>query len=339
VLREFGPAANLRAETVEDPLPRPGWAIVALRAAALNWHDVLVREGRYGSPRPHIIGADGAGVRTDTGDEVMIIPSLGWGPDQRAPASSWEILGDRTRGTYAQLVQVPAECLAAKPAGWSWAQAAAFGLVGLTVYRALITRARLRAGESLLVLGAGGGVATAAITLAVALGARVYVTSSQPDKIERARGLGASGGTLYSDPDWPARMRAQLSAAPGFDVVLDSVGNWAPAIATLRPGGRLVVLGASRSERAVLDVRSFYFGQYDLLGTTMGSLEDFAGLGALVASHGVPPPLIDRSFPLADAAAAHEYLESGDAFGKVVLDIVGDSTAESAGRRAEEPSR
>jgi NADPH:quinone reductase-like Zn-dependent oxidoreductase len=321
VLREFGPASVLRAEQVADPRPRPGWTTVRLRVSALNWHDVLVREGRYGSPLPHIPGADAAGIREDTGEEVMIIPSLSWGSDQSAPSADWQILGDRTPGTYAELVQVPVECLVPRPAGWSWSEAAALPLVGLTVFRALFTRGRLRKGESLLVLGAGGGVATMAVTLAAAVGARVFVTSSTEAKIERARELGATDGVLYTDPDWPAVARGLLAGVRGFDVVLDCVGTWSAAIETLRPGGRLVVLGASRATQATLEVRPYFFGQYDLLGTTMGSPDDFAGLSRLIATHEVGPPLVDRTFALEEAAQAHEYLESGQAFGKIVLDI------------------
>jgi zinc-binding alcohol dehydrogenase/oxidoreductase len=321
VLRKFGPAANLRAEVLPDPAPRPGWTTVELRTGALNWHDVLVREGRYSSPLPHVLGADGAGVRRDTGDQVVIVPSLHWGGNQSAPSTEWEILGDHVRGTYAELVQVPVDCLAPKPPGWSWAQAAALPLVGLTVFRALFSRGRLRGGESLLVLGAGGGVATMAVILAAAIGARVQVTSSSNDKIERARELGADSGILYSDPGWAALARAASPGARGFDLVLDSVGTWRESLEALRPGGRLVVLGASRSDEATLDVRPFYFGQYDLLGTTMGSPRDFAGLTQLITEHGVTPPPIDRIYPLDRAAEAHTHLESGLAFGKIVLDI------------------
>ncbi|MCU1657505.1 MAG: NADPH:quinone reductase [Pseudonocardiales bacterium] len=320
VLDEFGPAGNLRPADVADPAPEAGWATVRLRASALNWHDVLVREGRYGSPLPHVIGADGAGVRVDTGDEVMIVPSLWWGERQEAPDDSWQILGDHVRGTYAELVRVPSECLASKPKGWSWAEAAALPLVGLTTYRALFTRGRLRAGESLLVLGAGGGVATTAVTLAAAVGADVVVTSSSQEKIAGARTLGARDGVLYTDPDWPGAARSITPGGRGFDVVLDSVGNWSDAISALRPGGRLVVLGASRATEARLDVRGYYFGQYDMLGTTMGSIRDFAGLRELIDDLDVPAPVVDRVFPLDEAAAAHGYLESGQGFGKVVLD-------------------
>src|ERR1700704_1360133 len=186
VMHEFGTAEVLRPGEFPAPAERQGWVTVALRASALNWHDVLVRQGRYRSPLPHIIGADGAGVRTDTGEEVVVLPSLNWGDRDEAPGTGWEILGDHTRGTYAELVSVPADCLAAKPAGLSWAEAAALPLVGLTTYRALFTRGRLRSGESMLVVGVGGGIATMAIALAVAAGASITVTSSSAETIERA---------------------------------------------------------------------------------------------------------------------------------------------------------
>jgi NADPH:quinone reductase-like Zn-dependent oxidoreductase len=321
LLSEFGSAAALTPAETSDPAPPAGWVTVRLRAAALNWHDVLVREGRYGSPLPHVIGADGAGVRTDTGDEVVIVPSLSWGERQEAPGLEWEILGDHVRGTYAEMVAVPAGCLFPKPSGWSWREAAAFPLVGLTCFRALVTRGRLRAGESLLVLGAGGGMATAAVSMGSAIGAHVVVTSSSSEKIAQACALGASGGVLYTDADWPQAAGKLSPGGVGFDVVLDSVGVWSDAIGALRTGGRLVVLGASRAEQAVVDVRPFYFGQYDLLGTTMGSVEDFAGLLSLTHDTNLPSPVIDRAFSLDDAGAAHRYLESGAGFGKVVLDI------------------
>jgi zinc-binding alcohol dehydrogenase/oxidoreductase len=151
------------------------------------------------------------------------------------------------------------------------------------------------------------------------VGATVHVTSSSDDKIVRARELGAAAGVRYDDPDWPEAARAQ--AGGGFDLVLDSVGGWAGSLRALRPGGRLVVLGASRAERVQLDVRPYYFGQYDLLGTTMGSPADFTALLRMLAMHDVPPPVIDRTFPLDRAAEAHAHLESGTGFGRTVLTI------------------
>ena len=319
VQNTFGEPSVLRTADLPDPAARPGWTIVALRAAALNWHDVLVRRGQYASPLPHTPGADGAGVDVRTGEEVVILPSLWWGADESAPGRGWEILGDHRPGTYAELVAVPDECVAPRPRGLSWAQAAALPLVGVTTFRALFTRARLREGESLLVLGAGGGVATMAVSLAAAIGATVHVTSSSQDKIARARELGASGGVLYQDPGWPEAAR-DLTGGRGFDVVLDAVGSWPESVRTLRPGGRLVVLGASRREQATLEVRPFYFGQFDLLGTTMGSPADFAGLLTMLDRHDVPPPIIDRTFGLDEAAAAHARLEGGEVFGKLVLE-------------------
>jgi NADPH:quinone reductase-like Zn-dependent oxidoreductase len=323
VLHEFGPPNNLQTERIAEPTSRAGWVTVRLRAAALNWHDVLVRQGRYNSPLPHVIGADGAGTVEETGDEVVIVPSLWWGGRQAAPGPDWQILGDHLPGTYAEFVSVPEESVAPKPFGWSWLEAAAFPLVGLTTFRALFTRGRLAAGESLLVLGAGGGLATCAVTFGAAAGAHVVVTSSAPGKIDVARELGARGGVLYTEPNWVGEARALSPNGRGFDVVLDSVGTWADSIAALRPGGRLVALGASRATRAELDVRGFYFGQYEIVGTTMGSPTDYAGLVTFMQTCAVPPPAVDRVFPLDEAAAAHAHLESGRGVGKVVLDVAG----------------
>ena len=321
VIEEFGEAAVLRPGDFPDPADRPGWVTVELKAAALNWHDILVRQGRYNSPLPHVIGADGAGVRRDTEEAVVIVPSLNWGDRDEAPGADWEILGDHIPGTYAELVSVPAECLAPKPAGFSWVQAAALPLVGLTTYRALFSRGRLRAGETVLVVGAGGGIATMAVQLASYAGASIVVTSSSTDKIAAAIAVGATDGVLHTDPEWPEQARAMTPSGTGFDVVLDPVGRWPESVRALRPGGRLVVLGANAAETAAMDVRRFYFGQYDLLGTTMGNVRDFAGLLDLLDEHRVPPPIIDRVFPLGDAALAHEHLETTRGFGKTVLEI------------------
>jgi zinc-binding alcohol dehydrogenase/oxidoreductase len=315
-LEAFGGPEVLRAVDLPDPVPDAGHAVVRLEAAALNWHDVLVRCGVYRSPLPHVPGGDGAGVDVETGEEVVVLPCLHWGDDESAPGPRWEILGDHRPGTYAELVRVPRNCLAPRPRGFTWAQAAALPVVGLTTYRALFVRGRLTAGERLLVLGAGGGVATTAVSMAAAVGARVYVTSSSDAKIAAARELGAVAGVRYDDPGWPEAAR---ELAGGFDLVLDCVGSWAESVRALRPGGRLVVLGASRAEEARLDVRGFYFGQFDLLGTTLGSPRDFTGLLRMLHEVDVPPPIIDRAFPLDRAAQAHEHLESGTGFGKIVL--------------------
>jgi zinc-binding alcohol dehydrogenase/oxidoreductase len=321
LLTEHGGPKVLRVEQRPDPAPRAGWAIVELRAAALNWHDCLVRQGLYDVRLPRVLGADGAGVRRDTGEEVVILPSLHWGEDERAPGPSWEILGDYTDGTYAELVAVPVANLFPKPPGWSFTDAAALPLAGLTAHRALFARGGLRGGETALILGAGGGVATIAIGLARIAGARVLVTTSTTPKLDQARTLGADGGVLYTEPGWPESIR-ELSGGDGVDVVIDSVGStWPDSLATLRPGGRLVSFGATGSASTEVDVRRFYFAQHTILGTTMGSPRDFAGLLSLV--DGAPDwrPVVDSVRPLEEAAEAHAAMERREHTGKLVLSV------------------
>lgn len=321
VMSQFGAPDVLVGQDVPEPAVRSGWSRVRLKAAALNWHDVLVRRGVYPFvDLPHIPGADGAGV-TDDGSEVLVLPSLWWGGDERVPGPEFQILGDRLPGTYAEVVSVPDKCLFPKPAGWDWPSSAGLALVGVTAHRALFGRGRLRGDESLLVLGAGGGLAVMAVLLAAAAGVQVFVTSSSREKIERAEELGAAGGFEYSNPDWPEAARSAAPGGSGFDVVLDSVGSWSDSLRVVKPGGRLVVLGAKDSATQELDARRFYFGQYDLLGTTMGSTADMAALLKLIGAGEVRPPPVDSHFPLDRAAAAHGRMESGAAFGKIVLEV------------------
>ena len=311
VLRRFGGPDALEVAELPDPEPPPGWVIVELRAAALNWHDVIVRRGDYPVALPRILGADGAGVRRDTGESVIILPSLHWGDDERHPGPDFEILGDHTDGTYAELVAVPEENVYPLPRGWGWPEAAALPLAGVTAYRALFSRGGLVRGETVVILGAGSGVSTIAVSLAVMAGARVLVTSSSPAKIARAVELGAAGGVLYTDDDWAA----QLEPA---DLVVDSVGStWPASLSVLKPGGRVVAFGATGGDQATIAVRPFYFGQFSLLGTTMGSPRDFAGLLGMLDPGW--RPAVEAVMPLDQAGAAHARMEQRDHFGKLVL--------------------
>jgi zinc-binding alcohol dehydrogenase/oxidoreductase len=322
VLRGFGDAGALEVTEWPDPKPRPGWVTVELRAAALNWHDVIVRRGDHPAQLPQILGADGAGVRRDTGDPVVILPSLGWGDDERCPRPSFSILGDVADGTYAELVTVPEENIFPRPGGFGWAEAAALPLAGLTAYRALFSRGGLGPGETVVVLGAGSGVSTMAVSLAVMAGARVFVTSSSPAKLERAAELGAAGGVLYTHDAWPAQLRELAGPA---DLVIDSIGStWPDSLSLLSGGGRLVNFGATGGEQTTVAVRPFYFGQHTILGTTMGSPRDFAALLALLAEHPDWRPAVDAVIPLYDVAAAHERMERREHFGKLVLGISHD---------------
>lgn len=320
VMRSYGGPEVLRLETVAEPIAAAGEVAVRLQASGLNWHDVLVRKGQYASPLPHIPGADGVGVRRDTGEEVIVLPSLRWGTRQAAPEPDFEILGDQRQGTYAEMIVVPEECVVPRPKGYQLAEAAALGLTGLTVFRALFTRGRLRKAENVLILGAGGGVATTAVSQARAVGAEVFVTSGSQTKIDAAKELGARDGVVHHDAQWVSHAKSLTPGGRGFDLVLDSVGRWEESIQLLRPGGRCVVLGASVAERVGLDVRPFYFGQYELIGTTLGSPKDMAMMLNFIAERRMPPPPVDSVFRLDQAAAAHERMESGLAIGRIALE-------------------
>jgi len=319
VIREFGGPEVVRIEEVPDPEPGAGEVVVELRCAALNYHDILLRRSGLGMKLPLIIGVDGAGVVRGTGEEVIIQPSLNWGDDPSAPGPDWSILGDRVPGTYGEQIAIPRQNVRPKPAGWSWAEAAALPTAGLTVYRALFTRGRVQPGETVVMLGAGGGIATFVIAMAAAAGARVLVTSSSPEKITRALELGASAGVAYTDPDWAGQIRALTPGGRGADVVLDIVGRDTEAsLSCVRPGGRLVVFGAPVGARVTFDLRSFYFSQRSIVATTLGNDAEFTELLRTVEK-GLWRPVIDSTFAFDDVAGAHRRMETGHHFGKIVL--------------------
>jgi zinc-binding alcohol dehydrogenase/oxidoreductase len=306
---------GLSYEDFPDPVAGRGEVVVELKAAAINRRDLLLRNPpgpAYEFPKPIVPGSDGAGIRRDTGEEVVIYPGLHWGPREDAAGPEWGILGGPSNGTYAQLVTVPEENVYRKPPRLSWEGAAAFPLAALTAYRALFAVGRLRADETVLVLGAGSGVSTFAVQLAAQEGARVLVTSSSEAKIERAKELGAAGGVLYTDEGWP-------EAVGPVDLVLDSVGStWRDSARALRPGGRLVVFGGTGGPEVTLDVRAIYLSWKSILSTTMGSPNDFFAMLRMV-NDGDWHPVIDSVRPLAEAAAAHDRMKAGEHFGKLVL--------------------
>ena len=329
VLREVGGPERLVLEQAASPEPGPGDAIVALRAAALNHRDAWIRKGLYaGVKLPVILGSDGAGEVTDVGRgvdpswigrHVVINPSLGWGDDARVQAPSYKILGLPDDGTYAERVRVPAENLFLKPAALSWEAAAAIPLAGLTAYRAVVTRARVQRGETVLITGIGGGVATFALLIARHLGARVIVTSASDVKLERAGQLGAAGGVNYANDGWPKQAQALCDGGP--DVIVDSAGRDAfPALLDIvKPGGRIVTFGATTGSASSFEVRRVFWKQLTILGSTMGTPAEFAEMLALF--DGTLVPVVDRVFPLAAAPDAHWRMDSADQFGKIVLEI------------------
>jgi NADPH:quinone reductase-like Zn-dependent oxidoreductase len=329
VLREIGPVDNFRLEEVPDPSPKAGEVVVRLRAAALNHRDLWISRDKYPNVSlPAVLGSDGAGQVSGMGDgvegfrvgqDVVINPSLDWGPDDRVQGDRFRILGMPDQGTFAELIAVPAENVVPKPAGLSFEQAAAIPLAGLTAYRAVVTKARVQAGETVLVTGIGAGTATLALQFASAMGARVFVTSGSEAKREQARSLGAKGGVDYKDPDWPARLR-ELAGPP--DVVIDSAGGegFARAVELLRPGGRLVTFGATTGPVPSLNIFQVFWKQLQVLGTTMGTPAEFSAMLDLVEDRGIRP-VVDRTFPLAEAPEALRRMEQAGQFGKIVLKI------------------
>jgi zinc-binding alcohol dehydrogenase/oxidoreductase len=330
VLRDPGSADHLRLEEVIDPKPAPGEVVVRLKAAALNHRDLWIWKGMYaGIKLPAILGSDGAGVVESVGEgvdgamagrEVVINPSLDWGSDERCFGDQFRILGMPDQGTYAQRIAVPAANIQPKPSGLTFEEAAAIPLAGLTAYRAIFTRVKLQPGETVFIPGIGSGVATFALLFAKKLGARVIVSSGSDAKLEKAKELGADAGVNYKTSDWVSGVR-EASGGLGPDAVVDSVGGttFAQCIEILKPGGRLVTFGATTGPTQ-LEIRRLFWKQLSLLGTTMGSPAEFASMIAHFGS-GELKPVIDRVFPLAEAAAAHRHMDEAGQFGKIVLSI------------------
>ena len=330
VLRKLGDPDVLQLQAVPDPQPGPGEVVVRLRAAALNRRDVWIRKGRYaGIKLPVILGSDGAGEILETGAgadsaligrEVVIDPAFNWGDDERSQGPDFQILGLPRDGTYAERVTVPAANVHAKPPHLSFEEAAAVPLASVTAFRALVTRARLGVGETLVITGIGGGVATCALLIATHLGAaRVYVTSGTPAKIDAARAHGAAGGVDHNDPDWARALTTLIGGRP--DVVIDGAGGETlnAALDLVAPGGRVVSYGATLGPAKNVEVRRIFWKQISVLGSTMGTRGDFAAMLQLYAA-GLRP-IVDRVFPLSEAAEAHRRMEEAKQFGKIVLKI------------------
>jgi NADPH:quinone reductase-like Zn-dependent oxidoreductase len=333
LFRENGPPDVLQIERVPVPEPGPGSVRLRVEAAALNHLDLWVRRGLpIETTMPHIGGSDvagridavGPGVAVDEAARYVVDPSLGCGTCEWCRRGdtplciTYRILGEHTDGGFAEFVVVPAANLYAVPDALPLEQAAAAPIATLTAWRALVTRARLQAGESVLVTGASGGVATAAIQIARYLGARVYAVTSA-DSVERVRGLGADvvydrDSTDFSRALWHDTDRR------GVDVVLDSVGAafFESSVRSLARGGRMVVYGATTGHAATLDLRVVFWKQIEILGSTMATPSEFRAAMDLVVE-GRIQPVVDSVLPLERVREAHERLEAGQVFGKIVL--------------------
>jgi NADPH2:quinone reductase len=322
-IHEDGGPDVLRYEEVDDPAPGPGEVLVALRAAGLNHLDIWVRKGLPSVPKPRILGADGAGIVEvvgegvtgfDVGQRVVVNPGIPHG-------GRITVIGEHTDGTYCELKAIPTAQLYPLDDALSFEEGAAFPLVFETAHRMLVTKAALREGEWVLIWGIGGGVALAAFELARALGARTIVTSSSAEKLEKARALGADITVDHADGDVVQAVK-DATSGKGADVVVETVGEatWERSLAAAGQEGRIVVCGATSGHSPPARLYRLWWKQLVVYGSTMGMPSDFEGAYELIRT-GRARIHVDSIFPLAEAAQAHERLESGAQFGKVVLSI------------------
>lgn len=312
-----------RAGELPDPQPGPDEVRVRLIASALNHMDLWVTKGLPKPRLPHVPGADGAGVvdavgegveGVAMGDEVVLNPAVSCGRcrqclrDESPLCPAFGILGEHRWGAHADLVVVPSRQVVAKPAGRSWEECAAYGLCALTAWR-MLGRARLRAGETLLVVGVGGGVSSFGLLLGLAMGARVVVTSRDEAKRADALAVGAAEAYDSGDERWPVEA----------DVVFENVGaaTWGKSLRALVPGGRLVTCGGTSGTTVELSIPRLFFRQHELIGSTMGSYAEFDQVTALVA-RGLPVP-VDVVLPLDHLPEALARLDAGAQLGKIVL--------------------
>jgi NADPH:quinone reductase-like Zn-dependent oxidoreductase len=318
-IHEDGGPEVLRYEDAPNPVPGTGQVLIELRAASLNHLDVWVRKGLPSVPKPRILGADGAGIVVSgdgftPGDRVVINPGHDLGNGKVS------VVGEHSDGTHAELIVVPRSQVYPLPDDIGFEIAAAFPLVFETAYRMLATKAQLREDEWVLVWGIGGGVSTASLAIAKALGARVIVTSSSDDKLARARELGADATFNHDTDDVVSGVKDVTGG--GAHVVVDHVGEatWKRSLDAARPDGRVCVCGATTGPNPPANLHRIWWKQLTIFGSTMGSQEDFEAVYELVKS-GRAVPVVDEVLPLAEAANAHERLEAGKQLGKIVLRI------------------
>jgi NADPH:quinone reductase-like Zn-dependent oxidoreductase len=338
VFDQHGPAENLHMADLPAPEPQAGDVRVRVKAAALNRLDIWVRNGWPGIrvPLPHVTGSDAAGdidkvgpgvTGWTVGDRVAIDASLSCGQceyclgGRQNLCDRFGIMGEDSDGTCAEYIVVPARNLLKLPDHVSYAQAAAASLVYLTAWHSLITKGGLRAGESVLIVGAGGGVNTASIEIAKLAGAKVYVVGSSAEKLQQAKALGADELIDRSAEDWSKAVFSRTNRK-GVDVVVDNVGKETifGSIRSVRKGGRILMVGNTSGPIAEIDLRYLFRKHISIIGSTMAPHGDFVTVMNLVFE-GKLKPAIGATFPLDQTAQAHQALEKGDVFGKIVIEV------------------
>ncbi len=323
-----GPEAA-RVSEVATPEPGPGEVRVAIRAASINHRELFITHGQYpGMVVPTTLGCDGAGVvdmigegvtGTAVGDEVVIYPARNWGPNREAPGADFGLLGMPFAGTIAEYVCVPAENLAPKPPFMTWEEAGAMPLTALTSWRALMFKGRLKATDTVLISGVGGGVATFGLAFAVAKGAAVYVTGESEDVLARARDMGARDGLLFTDPEWRKKVGKMTG---GIDVVLDGAPgpSFANYVRAINPGARIVIYGSTAGNEVKFNATDIFLKSASIVGSQVGDPQDFKEMLAFAGEHKIKP-VIERTFPLDEAREALLHLRDSHSFGKVVVTV------------------
>ena len=326
VLQRNSPS-KIQLLELPQPVCGPGEVLIKIKAAALNHRDEWCRKGLYPNLKDGVIlGSDGAGIVVEVGagvdpsligEEVLINPAKNWGINEKAQSKEFEILGMPSQGTLAEFITVPADRIHPKPNQLSWEEAAALPLAGLTAYRALVVKGQVQAGDQVLVTGIGGGVAQFVAQFALALGAKVFVSSSAPEKISQAIAQGASAGFNYTDANWSTQALQQTG---GIDLVIDGAAGdtLTHLMDVCNPGARLVFYGATRGNPGQLEARKLFWNQLQLIGTTMGSDANFLQMLQLVKKHQLKP-ILDQVFPLEQAVEAFDRMKEGRQFGKIVL--------------------
>jgi NADPH:quinone reductase-like Zn-dependent oxidoreductase len=335
-IRAHGGPEVVKLEDLPDPQPAPGQVVVAVKAAALNHLDIFVRKGWPGLKLafPHVLGSDVAGVveavgpgvdGVKAGDEVVVNPSLGCGRCERCLSGRenlcrrFSILGEHVSGGEAEKLAVSARNVLPKPANLSFEEAAAVPLTFMTAWHALVEKAKLRLGETILIHAAGSGVGVAAVQIAKLFGARVIATAGSDAKLEKAKGLGADHVVNYEKQDFVQEVR-KLTDKKGVEVVFEHVGKttWEKSILATGIGGRIVTVGATTGFDPPTDLRHVFFRQLQILGSTMGTAADLLEVLRLVGE-GKLRPVVDRVLPLAEARAGQDLLADRAQFGKIVL--------------------
>lgn len=318
-------SGKLAIKEMEEPKAGAGEVVVALRTAGLNRRDLGLVKRHGVKPEPLIIGSDGAGIveaigdgvtTIAVGDEVIINPALRWYENSAAPPAEFDVLGMPDNGTFAEKIVLSAEQVEKKPGYLSWAEAGSLALAALTGYRALFTKGEVKKGDTVFIPGAGSGVATFLIQFAKNVGAKVIVTSRSAEKREWAKQLGADIA-IDTASDWQQELAEET-----IDLVIDSVGRatFNRSLEVLKKGGRIVIFGATTEDNVDFNLRQFFYGQYQLFGSTMGSRDELRDMLAHIEEHDMHP-LVDKVFSLENAQEAFDYLSEGHQFGKVVLQI------------------